>query len=86
MFLYLWQFWSHSKRYTIFRISRKNWIDYNDEISKLWEKIWKIAQKTKKQNYFSLWGLIEAHKTSWDWKTILNVCLNVPLNEAHKTT
>ena len=27
-------------------------------------------------------SLIEAHKTRWDWKTILNV----PLNEPHKTT
>ena len=27
-------------------------------------------------------SLIEAHKTKWDWKTILNV----PLNDTHKTT
>ena len=25
----------------------KNWIDYNDETSKLWEKNWKTVQKTK---------------------------------------
>ena len=55
MFLYLWQLWSYSKCYTIFRISKKNWINYNDEISKFWEKIWKIVQKTKKWNYSSLW-------------------------------
>lgn len=31
-------------------------------------------------------SLIEAHKIRWDWKTILNLSLNVTLNEAHKET
>ena len=31
-------------------------------------------------------SLIEAHKTRWEWKTILNVSFNVTLNETHKTT
>ena len=32
--------------------------------------------------FFLTMSLIEAHKTRWEWKTILNV----PLNETHKTT
>ena len=35
---------------------------------------------------FLTMSLIETHKTRWDWETILNVLLNVPLNETHKTT
>ena len=46
----------------------------------------KNSAKNKIWNYSSLIILIETHKTRWDWKTILNVALNVPLNETHKTT
>ena len=35
---------------------------------------------------FLTMSLIETHKTRWDWKTILNLPLNVPPNETHKTT
>ena len=40
----------------------------------------------QKLKLFLTRSLIEAHKTRWDWKTILNVPLNVPLNKTHKTT
>ena len=36
-----------------------NWFDYNDEISKFWEKIWKILQKTKSE-------IIPHYESHWD--------------------
>ena len=46
----------------------------------------KNSEKKQKLKSFLTTSLIEAHKTRWDWKTILNVLLNVPLNETHITT
>ena len=50
------------------------------------EKKFEKVFKKQKLKLFLTMSLIEAHKTRWDWKTILNVPLNVPLNETHKTT
>ena len=64
IFLYLWQFWSHSRCKTIFRISKKKWIDYNDKISEFWDKIWKIMKKKNKKKELVLnLSLSESH---WD--------------------
>ena len=59
MHLYLWQFWFHWRRLTIFSISKKNLIDYNDEISKFWKNLKNREKKTKNEiipRYESHWG------------------------------
>ena len=46
---------------------------------KILRKNLKISAK-KRVKLFLTMSLIEAHKTRWDWKTILNVPLNSPLH------
>ena len=48
------------------------------------KKIEKSCKKQKMKLFLTI-SLIEAHKTRWKWKSILNVQLIVPLNETHKT-
>jgi len=70
------QFWSDFKKIYIFEMRMKNWIEWTNKISKIWEKIWTRTYFKFLHIVSRLWEDCEWQsrgKSKWSWKTSHNV-------------